>query len=321
MRLIATLTVMMLVGAALMGCPPNTCFFEVCTNGQCRCHISSCVDGAEFDTGQRTCVCNPDRLGVAGQCLTQADANAYCGQGFNYVNGGCQKIACAAGTQLDEANGQCVATTQVASNMGVQVAQGETIQCAAGSVLVVEGGSGACVPQEQTCAPDEQWNGTACAKVGQCKTGSQWDANANACVEYAKTGDDAAIVDVAQWATTSYGPNGGKGTSAFCNRFAHKPWRFGVPQGQSATVQVAIQLAFAGNEVPGASVTTTPSYVGNPIAVPQGGREGVQAAAQAVLDTLKKGGGRANAAQAGTTVNCIVRNAAAPIVVPATGGV
>ena len=51
------------------------------------------------------------------------------------------------------------------------------------------------------------------------------------------------------------------------------------------------------------------------------GREAVQTAANEVLATLKKGGGKANVPQAGTSVTCLVRNAAPPVVVPATGGV
>jgi hypothetical protein len=318
---IAALATVLLFGAVITGCPPNTCFFEVCNNGQCSCPISSCVDGAEFDTKKRTCVCNPDRLGVAGQCMTQADANAYCGRGFNFQNGGCQKIVCANGTSLDEASGQCVANTQVAGNLGVQVGQGETLQCSAGTVLVIEGGSGACVPQEQTCAPDEQWNGNACTKQVQCPTGASWDAARNACVAFAKTGDDAAQVDVVTWAQSNYGVNGGKGTSSFCNRFAHKPWRFGVSQGQTATLQIGIQLSFAGGDVKGGSVATKASFAGNPLQVPPSGVEAVQTGAADVLSSLTKGGGNASTPGVSTMVHCTVQNAAAPIVVPATGGV
>jgi hypothetical protein len=320
MRTLALLIVLA-CGVVLLGCPPGTCFFEVCSNGQCKCHISSCVDGADFDTTQRRCACNPDRLSVSGQCLTQADANAFCGRGFNHVNGGCLKIACAAGSSLDEATGQCVNNAAVAGNIGVQVGQGETIQCPAGSVLVIEGQSGACVPQEQTCAPDEHWINNACAKMASCPTGWKYDAALNNCVEFAKSGNGGAIVDVVQWANSSYGPNGGKGTSSYCNRFVHKPWRFGVSQGQAATLNIAVQLQFPGDDVKAGAVGTKVSFVGSPLSVPAGGVQAVQTAAQEVLSTLVKGGGQANAPQAQTTVNCIVRNAAAPIVVPATGGV
>ncbi|MCA9623885.1 MAG: hypothetical protein KC731_32910 [Myxococcales bacterium] len=313
-------------GSAVLGCPKGACFLEVCTNGNCSCAVDSCVDGATFDTTRRTCACDTDRLSVSGQCLTQADADAFCGKGYTYAANpggqpGCTKKVCAATESLDEATGVCVPATAVAGNMGVQVGAGETIQCPAGTTLVVQSGNGACVPTEQTCAPDEQWNGQACTKVGQCGTGSQWDAAQGKCVAYASQGDDAAIVDVNQWATTAFGPNGGTGTSTFCNKFARYPWSFGIPAGQAATVQVAVQLAFPGGDVRQAIATTTPSYVGNPIAVPAKGKTAVQTAADEVLATLKKGGGRASQGQAATIVKCLVRNAAPPVVVPATGGV
>ncbi len=316
-----TLALAVVAVGMLGGCPKNTCFFEVCTNGDCSCPINSCTEGADFDTQKRTCVCEPDRLSVAGQCLLQAEADAYCGKGFRYGASGCEAITCPAGQALDQATGGCVAATAVAGSVGVAVGQGETLECPAGSVLVVEGGSGACVPQEQTCAPDERWDGARCAKVAACPTGSQWDPAKNTCVVFTQVGDDAAIVDVQQWAETSFGPNGGAGSTRFCNAFARKPWRFGVPQGQSATVQVVVSLSFPDAAVVQGAVATAPSYVGNPIAVPGPGVEAVQSAAQAILDTLRSGGGKANAPSAQTTVRCVVRNAAAPVAVPATGGV
>jgi len=320
-RLAAGSFTLMALGAALMGCPKGQCFFEVCTNGDCRCHIDTCVDGASFDTKARTCRCDPGHFSVAGQCLVQTDADAFCGRGYRWAQTGCAKIQCPPDQHLDDATGQCVDPTQVAGNMGVQVGQGETIQCPAGTVLVVEGGAGACVPQEHTCAPDEQYNGQTCVKTAQCPTGSQFDPAKGVCVAYASQGDDDTVVDVTQWATTAYGPNGGQGTAAFCNKFARHPWRFGIPAGQSANVRVVVQLAFQGGEIAAGVATTAPSYVNNPTPVPAQGREAVQTAANEILATLKKGGGKASAPQTGTAVTCLVRNAAAPVVVPATGGV
>jgi len=128
-------------------------------------------------------------------------------------------------------------------------------------------------------------------------------------------------VDVTTWAATSYGPNGGMGSSGFCSKLARKPWRFGVPQGQSATVQVALQLSFPEGQVQSATVSTSPSYGGNPTPVPPQGREAVQTAADDVLATLKQGGGQASQPQVSTTVRCIIKNGAPPLVIPATGGV
>ena len=257
---------------------------------------------------------------MAGQCMLQAQADAFCGKGFRYGAQGCEKLVCRPGDVLDQASGQCVPATTVAGGLGVQVGQGQTLQCAAGTVLVIEGGAGACVPQEQTCAPDEFWDGRACAKFTKCPTGSQWDPAANNCVTYSQTGEDAVVVNVQQWAESAYGRNGGTGTTNFCNRFVGKPWRFGVSQGQSATLQVVLQLTFPGGEVTQGTVATQPSYVGNPIAVPPNGAEAVQTAANDILQSLRGGGGNANPVQALTTVTCTIRNAAPPIPVSTQGG-
>jgi hypothetical protein len=309
------------LGALLLGCPPNHCWVKVCSNGECSCAVDSCVDGASYDLDQKTCACETGRISVAGQCLVQADADEFCGKGYTYTQAGCTKGGCPDGQTLDEGTAQCVDATQLASTMGVSVGEGETIQCAAGSVLVVEAGSGACVPQEQTCAPDEVWNGSACVKTQKCATGSVYDTAKGACIAYATVGDDAAVVNVPQWAATSYGPDGGKASAGFCNKFARHPWRFGIPAGQAANVRVTVELAFAEGVIGAGVVKTTPSYVNNPTPVPPKGQQAVQDAANEVLSTLKKGGGKTNVPQAATTVTCFVKNAAAPVVVPATGGV
>ncbi len=312
---------LLLAGTA--GCPKNTCFLEVCSNGVCRCHVSSCVDGAEYDTTQKRCQCIVGRLPVAGQCLTQAAADAYCGTGFRHGPTGCLRITCEADAELDEATGACIPrekVSEVASNVGVEVGEGEKLGCPPGSELVIEGNTAACVPLDQTCAPDESWDGQACRKLSPCPTGSRWDPTQNRCIQFATTGDDAAVVDVNQWALSSYGPNGGQGSAPFCSQFARKPWRFGVPEGQSTLVQVAVQLSFPDNNVTAGTVMASPSYVGVPTPVPPKGVEAIQSAAESLFAPLRQGGGRANATQATTTVRCAIVNAAKPVAVPATGG-
>ena len=309
-----------LVVATLAGCPKDTCLLKVCKGNVCRCHWSTCVDGATFDTNQNRCVCVAGRFPVAGQCLTQAAADAYCGVGYRFGPQGCARIECGPEAQLDEATGHCVPLSQVAGNVGVQVGQGEKLGCPPGSELVIEGNTAACVPVGQTCAPDETWDGQQCVKQGQCPTGWRYDPTLRQCIEFAKTGDDVTEVNVMQWAQSTYGPNGGQGTSTFCSKFARKPWRFGVPEEQSTLVQVEVQLGFPDQNVSAGAVVTKPSYVGVSYAVPAGGAESVQQAAQDLFTPLQMGGGKASAVQASTTVRCAVVNAAKPVAVPATGG-
>ncbi len=301
------------------GCFPNTCFIQVCNNGECSCPVNSCVEGADFDVNLNTCVCAKDRLAVQGQCMTQQAANEYCGKGFAYGANGCERAQCAAGQARDEASGACAATAGVAENLGVEVGAGEKLSCPAGSTLVIEGSSGACVPNDQTCARDETWDGHQCAKFASCPTGSAYDSTRGQCVAYTTTGNDVQV-DVQRWAESNYGANGGKGTSSFCNQFTRRPWSFGVPPGQSATLRVSVRMTFPGQAVNQGGVTTEPSYVNNSTPVPAKGRASVQSSANSIFSGLRAGGGKASAAQATTTVDCRIVNAAPPVVVPVAGG-
>ncbi len=152
------------VGAALglgsAGCPANFCFLKVCDGrGECSCPLSTCADGAGFDTTQNRCRCLRGFFEVAGHCLDQQHANAYCGKGYGFENGGCLKLACKTGDTLDATTGLCVPKEQLAAQSGVQVGQGQKVGCPAGDTLVVDNGIGACVPAGQACARDETWNG------------------------------------------------------------------------------------------------------------------------------------------------------------------
>ena len=314
-----------LAATTLLGCPKNTCFLTYCSNGVCSCPVSSCPDGASYDLKQNKCECDAGKIALDGQCLSPQAANEYCGKGFHYENGGCKPTTCPANEELDMATGGCVPRqkmNEVANNMGVQVGEGQKLGCPPGNKLVVEGNSAACVPDAQTCAPDESWNGQACAKTAQCPTGSAWNPSLNKCVVFAQTGGSEAVtVDVTQWAASNYGPDGGQGTSKFCGSFAKKPWLFGVGEGQSAMVRVAITMTFPGNKISDGTVQTAATFGSNGRGVPEQAGAAVQSGAQSVFMLLQGGGGQTAAPATVTTVQCAVVNAAKPIPVPATGGV
>jgi hypothetical protein len=317
------LAAFLLVVPALAGCPDNVCLLRVCNGADCRCSISSCGEGAAFDTRQNRCRCVVGYVTVAGRCLTPAAASAYCGRGRHWEGVGCTADRCRPGDELDHATGLCIShdqVTQVATNIGVQVGQGQTLGCPPGQELVIEGGTAACVPKAETCARDEAWNGTACVKVGTCPTGSTFDPAQGRCVEYARGGSGELAIDVAQWAQSSYGRSGGAGTAAFCGEFAKKPNAFGVAPGTSAAVRVALVLSFPDRAVAKAGVQAIAVFDGSGAAVPPRGAGEVDAAARAILAPLAQGGGRASAVGAETTVLCHVVNAGAPVAVPASGG-
>ncbi len=311
----------------LTGCPENACFLKICNGPNCRCSISGCGEGAAFDTRSNRCRCTVGHLSVAGQCLTPQEANSYCGLAHHWENGGCALDRCRPGDELDLSTGLCIPrdqVNQVGAGIGVQVNQGQQLGCPAGQKLIIDGKTAACVPLSQTCARDETWTGQACAKVVQCPTGAIWDANLGQCAQYAQgASGDGLKVNVGQWATSNFGPQGGPGTPAFCGSFSKKPWSFGVTEGSSVMVRVQVNLSFPDGEIAKGVAQTVTAFdnSGNP--VPAKGAAEVDASAKSTLAPLVQGGGKASAGTATTTVKCPVVNAAKPqsVPVPVTGGI
>lgn len=317
---LGTLTALLALGTA--GCPPGMCLLKVCSNGKCECPVSSCQSGASFDLDKNGCVCDADKFALNGQCLSLADANAFCGKGFRFENGGCVAITCGPNDIMDVGTGQCVPRAQVAASAGVQVGEGQKLGCPEGSLLVVESNTAACVPASQTCARDQLWNGQACVKAAQCPTGQALEPSSGKCVAFTQGAGSAEVsVDVRQWAMANYGLDGGPGTSQFCSQFTRKPWAFGIGEGQQATIRVAIVMTFADGQVATGIVQTAPSYTVGSAAVPPKGVAAVQEAAQSLFVTLQRGGGVSTVPSLTTTVQCVIVNASKPIVVPATAGV
>ncbi len=310
---------------AAPGCWTNSCLLTICDGPYCRCSVATCGDGAAYDNRIARCRCLPGRALVGGHCLSPRVASTYCGRGYSFVNNGCYPNQCRPGDELDHATGLCIPreqVNQVASNMGVNVGAGQKLGCPEGQKLVIDGPSAACVPLAQTCARDETYDGKTCVKVTDtCPTGAAWDAAQGKCVEFAKESPSEGLaVNVTQWALANYGPDGGNGNAAFCNAFTKKPWSFGVNEGSTAMVRVAVTAVFPDGEIARGTVRTAATFAasGTPL-LPKGAAE-VQAAAQAVFAPLVEQGGRAAANSVTTTVKCAVVNAARPQAVPATGG-
>lgn len=314
------------LGAAAPGCFTNSCLFTICDGPECRCSVSTCGEGAAYDNRLRRCRCLPGRVLLGGHCLSPRVANAYCGAGYHWQNGGCYPDhVCNAGDELDHGTGRCLPreqVNQVATNLGINVGPGQKLGCAPGQKLVIDGQSAACVPLEQTCARDETWTGQACVKATPaCPEGATWDRAKNACVAFTQENPAEGLrVDVGRWAMANFGPDGGNGAAAFCNAFARKPWSFGVNEGSTAIVRVSVSMAFPDMQIARGAVQTRSVFgaSGNP--VPQKGAAEVDAAARAVLAPLVEQGGLASAPGATTTVRCLVVNAGRPAPVPATGG-
>lgn len=322
---IAAVAALGVTSLALSGCPSGMCLVKVCKGdaSNCRCSWDTCPSGSYFDTQRSTCVCSQGRVSLNSSCMTQAEADAYCGIGARYENYGCVPIICPPGQELDQHTGTCLAkqqVDQVAQNMGVQIGENEKLGCPPGLVLVVENAQTAsCVPPESACGRDEVWNGQACAKAQQCAPGWIFDAAKNACVAVS-TDEDNYTVDLQAWTFASYGPTGGAGTPAFCSGFNKKPRTFGVMPGTAITVVVDVQVQAPGRNVTQSQVATSAKVDGTGAAVPPQGAAEIQQTAEALLSTLRVQAGKSAADAARTTVGCRIVNAAPPAPVPESGG-
>lgn len=327
----AAVTAMLAMTAlALTGCPSGMCLVKVCKaeTGQCSCSWSTCPKGSSFDTKRNTCVCDAGRILLGGSCLDQAEANAYCGKGNHWEPKGCTRNVCPSGQEINQESGLCMAkqqVDQVAQNMGVQIGQNQKLGCPPGLVLVVEGTQAAsCVPPQQTCTRDEVWNGQACVKTAQCPPGSVFDPGKAACIAYTSgENKEEYTVELTQWTQASYGPDGGAGTQAFCSGFNTKPMTFGVLPGGSVRVRATVGVQAPDGDVSKAQVTTSGVVEASNAPVTAKGAAEIQKAAQEILATLVRQGGKSKQPYAGTRVSCLIINSAKPTAVPdvpATGG-
>ena len=309
------------LGLAAMGqsCG-NFCFLKVCNGGECTCPLSGCGDGAQFDTRSNKCRCATGFFTVAGQCLDQVHATAYCGKGFSFKHGGCVKVTCRHGEALDVSTGRCIPKAELAAQAGVEVKKGEKVGCPAGSTLIADNGRTACVPLSQTCAKDETWDGEGCAKNTACPAGSAFNADTKSCVPYANSSNNELSVDVATWATSTYGPDGGMGTASFCSTFSTKPWSFGISAGATAIVRVTVSLSFPDQIVNKGQVQTQAQFDTSGAVVPAAGVAAVQGGAESSFFALTTGGGKASAPMVTSVVKCAVTNGAKPQAVPESGG-
>jgi hypothetical protein len=275
--------------------------------------LSTCPEGSYYDTARRRCLCQATRIALGGGCLTIEAANRYCGRGQHFENGGCAPNLCPPGLELDQETGYCLnhqQTSQIASNMGVQVSQNQKLGCPPGEQLVIEGQQAACVPLKQTCGRDEFWDGRACRKTLQCPPGSGYDEKNQACVPFTVAAETSEYtVDLPTWVRTTYGQDGGEGTLAF-----------GVRAGGTVRVKVSLEIVAPEQKVGRASaLARTRTDPGGQDVPPKGAAE-VQQAAQAMLSSLVAGGGKANTPSAATNVTCQVVNSSAPTAVTVTGG-
>ena len=306
---------------AMSGC--GVCLVKMCRGySNCRCTWDTCPSGTYFDDDSDTCVCTNGRVMVNSSCMTQDEANVWCGRGMKYDSSRCVAITCAAGMELDITTGQCLTRAQlnqVAQNMGIQVQAGETIGCKDGEELVVYGGQASCIPPESACTRGQTWNGKACVQTPQCPAGSLLSTQTGTCIQVS-TSNSEYTTDLLAWTAATYGTNGGNGTASFCSGFNKKPTVFGVGPGGSVRVLVDVTVQAPSRSAGGAYAETRGRVEASRAAFSQKGAEEIQRAAEELLVGLHTQGGKVTVNTAQTTVRCLIVNSARPVAIPESGG-
>ena len=308
------------------GCSSGMCLLKICDQdgNNCRCDWHTCPAGSDFDIDRNECVCKPGLVSFNSACMTQQQANQFCGVAARYENGGCVNITCGAGEELDLTTGKCLAKQQmgeVAQNMGIDLGSDEKLGCPPGLVLVIENSrTASCVPVEQSCSPSEVWNGQACVKAVRCAPGTIHNPATGACDPITTGNEKTYTIDLQTWTWTTYGPPSGPGTPAFCSSFNKKPGTFAVAPGSSITVSINVTVQVANKQPSSATVVTKAvlAYTSRPVT--SGGATLIQQAAQGLLVSLQAQTGTVSTNSVQTNVQCKIVNAVKPGPVPEFGG-
>lgn len=317
-------------------CGSGKCLMQVCdVDGKnCRCKWHTCPKGSFFDTETSQCRCHPGYIELKGTCMTQVQADMYCGQGHEYKNDRCV-ATCSETERLDLKTGECIARQQIstiAQLLGIELGENETLGCPEGHDLVVEDASAgiiSCVPTERNCPEDEVWENGECVKSTKCPIGKWFDPTTKQCTEIVTsqssestrhTNEQQPTFDLQEWTWWTYGKSGGDGKTSFCSRFNKQPSAFGVRAGSSITVLVTVDVVAPNNDPKQARVTTT-SYV-EQTKQPVSGQAANLISNAAVQEAipLQNQTGQALQDAVQTTVRCRVVNAARPAPVPESGG-
>jgi hypothetical protein len=265
-------------------------------------------------------VCAAHTFPIAGACLADDDARAYCGKVARPVPGGCAPGSCPTGEPLDLASGECVPRLRL-RKLGVahKVALKEdtSLGCAKdGITLSVEGASFACLPQATQCGRGAHWSDASCHPDAACAPGSVPDAS-GACVIVLHRERDESVLDVGTWLRLVVGVDGGEGTAAICGPLVRRPWIAEVVAHGNATLDVEADLVFPNNDVSQARVTVHARRRFDPHSAEPLAMLAVTEHLEPVWKALRAVGGVASAASVSAEVHCPVSGGVDAIAVPA----
>ena len=312
------------LATTLSGCPQGQCWVrlkQVDASGKetNSCLVDSCPKNAKFVEGAG-CGCNAGFVTLGGACVTEAEANQYCGAGNRFANGGCVALTCPAGQVLNAQSGACesrAASDQaVAKGAGVDLGKGQSVGCPSGFTYVVNGTDGACVPNELTCGAGTKFENGTCVTVA-CAAGTVFDAASGQCVKLATAGDEKTF-SVQAKLKAALGPD-------FCAPHAKNPGSFKVQPGQSMTIKVAVNVAVPGNVIENATASSvrTTNLGGaelTPAMYPGVANVNKQVEEQ-VIKSIRALGGKSIEGAASGEVTCVIKRAPIQVVETHGGGI
>lgn len=266
-------------------------------------------------------------MALEGACLSLARARQACLQRGAILERGpaepaspegsaaCVPLRCPPGELPDEMTGACLGAgvlRSIASRRGVTVRDDETLGCSGGGRLRVAWGLPFCLPKDESCAPVEEMRGEQCVVRPTCAPGYMLEPKTSRCLRLMVAGRDVPTFDVATWARSALGPDGGEGAHALCAMMTRDASGFDAPP--SERWRVSIELTFPNNEITAAQLGVRVSGErGDGVRAPPWLVASATRASQAIVDGLRALGGSASAARIDLTVWCSVRHGAPPV--------
>ena len=312
------------MAVAVGGCPAGKCWVRlqhVDADGKVskdECLVDSCVKNSKFNDPKQACECNEGFVTLGGACKTVAEANASCGKGYQFSNGGCVAATCAAGQVMNSSTGACenkaASDAAVAASAGVVIKEGQSIGCPAGQTYVINDRDGSCVPDELTCGAGTKFEGGKCVATN-CPASQVFDPKANACV---KIGNDSSSFSVQVKLNSEM-------TAAFCAPHAKNPAGFHVLPGQATTIKVAVTVSVPGNAIDQTQlVSVKTTNVGGAELTPQLFPEVANInkhVSDGVIPDIRSLGGKSIETQATAEVTCVIKRAPIQVIETKGGGV
>ena len=256
-------------------------------------------------------------IAASPSCVSLEDAEAFCGKGATWKEGGCRARKCGRDEALDIASGACAPLRALSEKQGIALLEDEVLACPNEGSLVVADGMATCIARDAACGRGGYLRGDgACDPLPSCEKGAVRDLTRHRCTPVLARGGEGEILDVGTWTRIVFGADGGAASPYLCAAIARRPGVFGLPPRGTTTLRIAIDMTFPDNDL---SQARARAIATDAAGAPLMGTAAVallDAAIGALVTPLRRVRGVANASSATTSVRCVVRNVASPQAAP-----